>query len=321
MLKQKLNIIFFGLLFVPIMIIAQEDVASQEDMIIEQQQINFDTFFFEALQQKSIDNFDKAIYALEACQDIDPDNLAVLFEFSKNYFYQNKFSEAEYYGLKALQISPNNLYLIRHLKDIKLKKNDYKGAIKFQKLIISQNSEEEADLIFIYIRSGDVKSAKTLLQKLENENRLPDSFSLLKESLLQEKSLITQENEIILMPVSRLDKLKSSYRSNNDFETLKQVLNRELKTKQYLILLNDSKDAINKYPSQPFVYMVNGTALNKLSKYNEAIDILNAGLEFVVEDFFLESQFMEQLSLSHKGIGENKTATIYYNKMLDLRKK
>lgn len=321
MLKKKLYIIFNGLLLVPIMIFAQEDVASQEEMQVEQQRINFDTFFYEALQQKGIDNFDKAIYALEACQDIDPDNLAVLFEFSKNYFFQNKYIEAEYYGLKALQISPDNLYLLRHLKEIKLKKNDYKGAIIFQKAIIVQKPEEEAELIFIYIRSGDVDNAKAILKKLDNENKLPDSYSALKVSLLQEKTPNNYNKEKLIIPASRLDKLKSTYNSNNDFETLKQILDRELKTKQYLILLTDSKDAINTFPSQPYVYIMNGLALNKLSKYKEAIEILNSGLEFVIDDPYLESQFMEQLSLSHKGIGENKKATDYYYKMIELRKK
>jgi len=318
--KKKLYIIFFGLIMMPLLNFAQEDVALREEMIIEQQKINFDTFFYEALQQKGIDNFDKAIYALEACQDIDPDNLAVLFEFSKNYYYQNKYTEAEYYGLKALQISPDNLYLIRHLKEIKLKRNDYQGAITFQKYIIDQKSEEEADLIYIYIRSGDIESAKSLLKKLDRENRLPDSFIALKESLLQERKINKYDSERTIIPETRLEKLKSTYNSNSDFEILKQILDRELKTKQYLILLNDSKEAINTYPLQPFVYIMNGLALNKLSKYNEAIEILNLGLEFVIDDHTLESQFMEQLSLSHKGLGENKKATEYYNKMIELRK-
>ena len=61
---------------------AQEDLVSTEEMLIEQQNINFQTFFFEALTQKAIGNFDKAIYALEACHDIDKNNFAVLFELS-----------------------------------------------------------------------------------------------------------------------------------------------------------------------------------------------------------------------------------------------
>ena len=61
---------------------AQEDVVSTEEMLVEQQSINFQTFFFEALAQKAIGNYDKAIYALEACHDIDKKDRAVLFELS-----------------------------------------------------------------------------------------------------------------------------------------------------------------------------------------------------------------------------------------------
>ncbi len=64
--------------------LGQEDVVSTEDMLVEQQQINFQTFFFEALQQKAIENYDKAVYALEACNNIEKNNVAVLFELSKN---------------------------------------------------------------------------------------------------------------------------------------------------------------------------------------------------------------------------------------------
>ena len=44
---------------------------------MEQQQINFQTFFFEALQQKAIGNYDKAIFALDACYEINSDNVTL----------------------------------------------------------------------------------------------------------------------------------------------------------------------------------------------------------------------------------------------------
>ncbi|MDH3322285.1 MAG: hypothetical protein OEM04_04795, partial [Flavobacteriaceae bacterium] len=72
MIKTVKNIVFgIGIFLIPILAFAQEDVASSEAMLIEQQNINFQTFFFEALQQKAIENYDKAIYALEACKNID----------------------------------------------------------------------------------------------------------------------------------------------------------------------------------------------------------------------------------------------------------
>ena len=76
-------IILIGIFVIPFIVISQEDVTSTEEIIVEQQDINFQTFFFEALQQKAIGNYDKAIFALDACYDLDNKNVAVLFELSK----------------------------------------------------------------------------------------------------------------------------------------------------------------------------------------------------------------------------------------------
>lgn len=323
MLKIKQHIILFlGLLIIPFFVVAQEDIASSEELIIEQRQINFDTFFFEALQQKAIGNFDKAIFALEECNNLELDNMAVLFEFSKNYYEQNKYTEAEFYAMKALEIEPDNLYLLEHLKEINLKQNDIDGAVKALNFIILQKPELESELIFIYLRGGKIEDAKRVIKKLDDENNLPESYNSLKQSLLQTKKTpqkrISSNNE--LLP-SKLDQLKKSYITKSNYETLKQILDREYKTKRFLELEKDSKNAIELYPTQAFVYLMHGTALNNLRKNQDAIDTLNLGIEFVIDDKQLEANFMEQLSLAYKSLGKNKTATSYYNKMLELKNK
>ncbi|MEN8187155.1 MAG: hypothetical protein ABFR05_08515 [Bacteroidota bacterium] len=323
MLKIRQHIfLFYGLFIIPFFAMAQEDVVSNEELIAEQRQINFDTFFFEALQQKAIGNFDKAIYALEECNNLESENLAVLFEFSKNYYQLSKYTEAEFYAMKALEISPKNLYLLQHLKDVNLKQNDIEGAVKAQNFIIAQKPELESDLIFIYLRGGKIEDAKKIIKQLDEKGKLPKSYISLKESLLQSDKTLqrnTLANEELLP--SKLDQLKKSYRTTSNYETLKQILEREYKTKQFLELEKDSKEAISLYPAQAYVYLMNGIALNNLRKCKEAIDILDLGIEFVVENPQLEARFMEQLSLAYKSLGNNKTATFYYNKMLALKQK
>lgn len=306
---------------IPYLNFSQEDLTSTEEYLEEQQDINFQTFFFEALQQKAIGNFDKAIFALEACHNLESENVAVLFEMSKNYALLNKFTEAEYYILKGLEFNPSNIYMLRNLKEIKEKKNDYKGAIIIQKQIVQIKPDEESDLVILYIKSGEIENAIALLSKLDSVNKLPPSLKALKESLTRSKP-VKDENyqKTEKYTESKLDKLKQNYSLKNDFNSLKLVLDTELKTKQYLDLLKDSEEAISLYPAQPYVYLMNGVALNSLRKYKEAIEKLEIGLEYVIDNK-IEAQFMEQLSLSYKGLGQNKIATTYYKKALDLRKK
>ena len=56
----------------------------------EEQDLKFQTYFFEALKQKAINNYGKAIENLEHCNAIKVNNKAVEFELSKNYLLLKK---------------------------------------------------------------------------------------------------------------------------------------------------------------------------------------------------------------------------------------
>ncbi len=240
--KTQDIVIWFGVFLIPIYLLAQEDVASKEVMFIEQENINFQTFFFESLKQKAIGNYDKAIYALEACNNINKESVAVLFEFSKNHSFLNKYTEAEFYILKGLEIEPSNIYMLRHLKEIKTKQNDYKGAINIQQKIVVINPNEEADLVILYIKSGDIEKAISVIKKLDKKDNLPSHLVALKESLIKTTHVINEKsnNAFNDQPKSKTELLKDNYNLKKDFNSLKLVLERELKTKQYLNLLKDS---------------------------------------------------------------------------------
>ncbi len=177
--------------------------------------------------------------------------------------------------------------------------------------------------MLLQIKSGNINEAIELLKKLEKDNNLPSHLIPLKLALLQETPLEepTITTNIPNHPKSKLDNLKKDYYLKNDYQSLKLVLERELKEKDYLQLLKDSQDGIDLYPAQPFVYLMNGIALNSLRKYKDAVLIFGTGLDFVIEDYSLEADFMDQLGLSYKGMGQNKKAVEYYNKAVDLRKK
>ena len=306
---------------------AQNDLVSTEEMLVEQQKINFQTFFFEALAQKAIGNYDKAIYALEACHDIEKDNVAVLFELSKNYGLQFKYTEAEYYAQKALEQDPRNIYVLRHLKEIKTKQNDFKGAIGVQNMIVEMNPEEEADLVILLIKSGEIDQAVSLLKKLDAENRIPEGLIALKESLLQENHAMepaAEENvdsQLAAGPISRSESLLEIFEKDKTYQNLIPLLERELKTKQFLDLLEHSDEGLSLFPAQPYLYLMKGTALNHLRKHDEAIELLEEGLDYLIDDPDLESKFMEQISLGYKGKGDNKKASEYYNRALEIKEK
>lgn len=325
MVNFKQHIVIFASTFLSVFVaFGQEDVASSEEMLVEQQNINFQTFFFESLQQKSIGNYDKAVYALEACNNIDKENVAVLFELSKNYVLLIKYTEAEYYILKGLEKDPDNIYMLRHLKEIKTKQNDYSGAINIQLRIISLKPEEEADLVILYIKAGEIENATKLLRRLDEDDKLPEGLKSLKESLVQDVNGPTdQAPEPILeeMPKRKVDTLQEEYNLNKDYTSLKLLLERQFTTKQYLDLLKTSEEGLSLYPAQPFLYLMNGKALNNLRKYQEAKNTLEEGLDYIIDNDGLKADFLEELSLSYKAMGDNKSASNFYKQASELRGK
>ena len=97
------KIIFYLLLFAlqsnSMQLLAQtepDDIALAND--------EFQNYFYESLMQKGIENYDKAITALEKCQKLEPNNATVYFELGKNYLAQKNYTDAYNSFEKATQI-------------------------------------------------------------------------------------------------------------------------------------------------------------------------------------------------------------------------
>ncbi|MDO9037074.1 MAG: tetratricopeptide repeat protein, partial [Lutibacter sp.] len=69
-----------------------------------------------------------------------------------------------------------------------------------------------------------------------------------------------------------------------------------------------------------FLYKMNGLALNKLGKYNEAIAVLSIGIDFVIDNSAMEADFYEQLSISYEKLGNKSEAIKYKQRSAALRK-
>lgn len=331
-MAQPLKYLFLGVFLAGLNVLAQVDEAEQKvldsiaakknikELQEEQKDLNFQKFFFKALQQKAIGNYDKALEALEQCQNIRKDDLAVIFEFSKNYFAQEKFFEATAFAEKALEKQAEDIYLLEHLKNIYVRQKDYKKALEIQLKIVSQKPQNQADLIILYIRNNRIEDARQLLIDLEKKGLLSESLEPFKDSLFPNANrAITSEEKPKQLENRSLDELKESYTNKKTFPLLKEILSQQLKVNQFLDLEKDSKAGLDLFPAQPFVYLMHGKALNKLKKYNEAIPHLKNGLDYVIDDTNIEAEFYEELSLSYKGLRKNIEASKYYNLALEKR--
>ena len=83
MKKYSLIALLIGIFIFPISLVAQsepEEVAAIDD--------DFQNNYYEALKQKGIENYDRAIESLQKCLKIQPENPVLFFEIGKNYLFQ-----------------------------------------------------------------------------------------------------------------------------------------------------------------------------------------------------------------------------------------
>ena len=310
----------YNYLLVAIMLISSFSYA-QKTNSIEENNLNFQSYFFEALKQKAIKNYTKAIENLEQCYEIDSLNIAVDFELSKNELLLKNYEEAIFFIDKALEKEPKNSYLLKHKVAIYKAQRNFKDAIEIQKKVVEIQPNNMDELLLLYFQNKDYIKAEKLITEIEKKAFSTQRIKSLKKYLENRKLLKTTTNVKIKLSLKDIDIkiLKVAYNQNKNYKILVEILNREVKNELFEALYNDSLQALELFPAQPYLYKINGFALNKLKKYNEAIDVLTLGIDFVIDNTIMEADFYEELSKSYKGLNDTNKALKFMQKATDLR--
>lgn len=439
--REVILIILFGIFIIPNISFAQDN-QPQDDLGNVSDE--FQELFFEALKQKAIENYDKAVDALQKCLQIDEAKSVLYFELGKNYKMLKNFGAAEDALKDAISMEPSNEWYLDELYDVYYQQKDYDKAIKTVKQLVKyhpdykedlaallirvkkynqalklldeideeygispsrdqmrnqiynitgrdkdriENLEERVEnypekesnylqLIYRYSESGDIKkayeTAKELL-KVNPESQLvhlalykfyldegkedkaiesmkkvlkstkinPDAkFKVLndfikfvnshpeyEDDLLEATTMVSDtENgktnieiaQYYLVKGNKEDALKYyqtalKYEPDN-FGVIRNVLLLYIDLQQYQKAVKDSQDAIDRFPAQPVLYLINGVAQNNLNNAKEAIQILNEGVDYVIEDNKMLSDFYKQLAEAYTKENDNKKAQDYLKK-------
>jgi len=449
-MKQKIYILifFFGMIFIPQMNYAQIDFNKTPDDDLGDVEDRTQELFFEALKQKGIENYDRAVTALLQCIDIDKTQSVFYYELGKNYNLLKNFGEAEDVLKKAIKQEPENEWYLDELYDVYAQQNDFDKAIKTVKQLVKYHPDYKEDLAMLYFKTKSYDEALKVLDELDQEQGVTPSRDLMRNQIymatgrkkdqienLEErveenpdeesnylaliyrysennnnvKAFETAKKLLEINPDSELvhlalykfyleennpekaissmktvlqsqqinpdskmkvlsdfvkfvadnpqyeqdlveatsftlddtndksqielaqyylakgDKLKALEYFNealkidsDNFMVLKNVLLLNIDLEHYNEAVSKSEDALLRYPSQPLLYLVNGVAYNKLNKPNEAIIVLETGLDYIIEDTKMEADFYKQLSLSHTSLNNTVKAKTFSDKAKQL---
>lgn len=129
----------------------------------------FQEYFFEALKQKGIENYEKAITALEKCLSLTDNKGIVYFELGKNYRELQQFDKSTEYLQKAHELSPDKESILVFLFQTYGMIENYAGAIETIKKLIPFDQSYREDLANLYLLNGDYDLALKLLDELDEQ--------------------------------------------------------------------------------------------------------------------------------------------------------
>lgn len=136
----------------------------------------YKSYYFTAIKQKSLENFEDAIKYFEKCIRLDKEQPSPYYEIAKIYLLNKELQESYNYSKQAYQLEKNNKWYSQFYADILFNMQDYYESAKIYKSLIKQHKENEdyyLDLSKVYLYNNNLRlSIKTYndLEKLKGVN-------------------------------------------------------------------------------------------------------------------------------------------------------
>jgi tetratricopeptide (TPR) repeat protein len=252
---------------------------------------------------------------LEARVEDNPDKetnyLQLIFRYSENNEKDKAFETAQ----ELLKVNPNSQLVHLALYKFYLDDNNAEKAIESMKIVVKSpeikpeaklkvltdfvhfvgsHPEYESDLVEATTMVSDSNNSKTLIelgQYYLAKNNKPKALEYFESALK-----IDAEN----------------------FNVLRNVLLLYIDLQKFNLAEKKSLEVIQKYPAQPLFYLINGVALNQLNQPQKAVDVLETGLDFIVDDNKMEIDFYNQLSISYSLLSNTAKAKTFSDKVKQL---
>ena len=204
--------------------------------------------------------------------------------------YGDEQNALKYYN-KILEIEPNNSFVHFLLANYYITKEDFDKMFEETKIgFMSDDIEIQTKLQFYMMLVSNREQTKITSQKAE------ELAQILSDEYPGESVVHTVFAETFLLSnklaEAREQLLKAAEIEPDDYLTWERILFIDNDLQYWDELYEHSKKAISFFPNQPQPYLLNAFACTQLEKYDETISIIDKGLDYVINNKWLQAQFL-----------------------------
>lgn len=132
----------------------------------------FETNFYEALKQKAIENYDKAIVSLDKCLIKQPNNPEIHYQLGVNYLNLKNYVEAENAFQKAVDLEPKQRWYWNGLYDVYYQTKNFNKSIIIVEKLVTFDANMKEDLVSLYMTTQQFDKAKIVIDDIESKGTL-----------------------------------------------------------------------------------------------------------------------------------------------------
>ncbi len=111
---------------------------------------------------------------------------------------------------------------------------------------------------------------------------------------------------------------KGMSRDPDNFSLVRNTLLLQIEFREFEKAAIASEEALEIFPSQPLIYLMNGVANIETGALEKAVESLETGLDFLLDDPRMEKDFYEQLSIAYEKKGDAAKSAQYAKKASEI---
>jgi tetratricopeptide (TPR) repeat protein len=249
-------------------------------------------------QERITDNLEE----LEEKLAVDPDNEQLYIQLIYGYSRMDNMEKTQEIAEKLNDAIPDSDAAQVALYKIYLDSNELEKGMQSMKRIFESTGIEEAvkvEVLKDFLKTAASNDAlkpymeSTISEFTDNIENM-EAYRALGDHYKNEKQLL-----------AALKFYEIGMKLNDqDFELIRNTALLYLDTGAFAKAEQLSTNALESYPAQPLLYLINGAALNQLGNHQKAVTQLETGISFLLDEPQLEKDIYGQLIIAYEKQGD-----------------